>query len=267
MTSFFIIGFLVGVVSLIPGISGGTIIFISKKYEEINYAIANYKKHKKEILVLVSGIVFGAFVFARIAEWCFKYIPNETTIFFIGLVLFSLPSIKNDKKINKKLFLLGALVIALTSLLAPNTPKVYTPYPKISVFFVILFGLCGVLDGFFTIIPGISGSMMMMILGPYYLLKSYLANFNLQNLIFLIPLSAYFLGDICGINMGSKVSLKLFKDSSSKGISLILGLVVMSLIVITPFSMFLGIKKIAKTIIVLAIAYLLTQVLNQLTAK
>lgn len=267
MTSFFIIGFLVGVVSLIPGISGGTVIFVSKKYEEINYAIANYKKHKKEILVLVGGIILGAFTFARIAEWCFKCIPNETSIFFIGLVLFSLPSIKEDKKVNKRFFLLGALIIAITSLLAPNTPKVYTTYPKLSLFFVLLFGLCGALDGFFTIIPGISGSMMMMILGPYYLLKSYLANFNLQNLLFLIPLSAYFIGDICGINMGSKVSLKLFKDSSSKGISLILGLVIMSLVVITPFSMFLSIKKIAKTIIILATTYLLNLVINQLTPK
>ncbi len=86
----FFTGFLIGIVSLIPGISGGTILVLMKKFNYLTEIITNFKdkKNKMILFTVILGIFLGAITFSRIIELLFYFIPNETLIFFSGLVLF-----------------------------------------------------------------------------------------------------------------------------------------------------------------------------------
>ncbi len=261
----FFTGFLIGVVSLIPGISGGTILVLMKKYEEVSNAIAhfNQKENKLFLLILVLGILLGTITFARIIELLFYFAPNATFILFSGFVLFSIPDLIKNEKIKPNLlwFFLGALIIYFLSTVSINTPPVIVEYPKLTLLFLLFFSLYGMIDGFFTILPGISGSMIMMILGPYFLYKSYLANLSIHNLVFILPLLCYFLGDIFGIYLGSKVSLYFLKKHRKVFMSFILGMVMMSALVLLPIVSFTFHHFIFYSIILL-ISFLICQLLN-----
>ena len=231
-------GFLVGIASLIPGISGGTILMVTKRYEMISMAISNFSKKENKVILLwlVIGIISGAIVFARIMEMLFYFVPEMTMTFVSGLVLFSIPNFINEEKIKPKMlwFSLGFMVIYGLAMISHNSQLVIKEMPKITVLFLIWFSFCGMIDGFLTILPGISGSMVMMILGPYFLYKSFLANLNLEHLIFVIPLLCYFIGDILGFYLGSKVSIYFLNKKRLNFLSFILGMVIMSVIVILP---------------------------------
>ena len=234
----FFTGFLIGVVSLIPGISGGTILVLMRKYEEIAYAIAHFKdkKNMKILFFLVLGIFLGTITFARIVELLFYFIPHATMVLFSGFVLFQIPSFLKSESIKiQPIFLfLGAICIYFLSLFHVDTSVVILEYPTLSLFFLFSFLFCGMLDGFFTILPGVSGSMVMMILGPYFLYKSYLANLSPQTIIFIIPLLFYFIGDGIGFYFGSKFSLFCLKKYRKLFLNLVLGMVLMSALILLP---------------------------------
>lgn len=261
----FFTGFLIGVVSLIPGISGGTILVIMKKYDIISQAIANFKRKTNLLLLikLVLGIILGTITFARIIELLFYFAPNCTFILFSGFVLFSIPDFIRSEKIKPNLFLLflGMITIYILSFLSTTSPTVIIEYPKLTLLFLLLFSLSGMVDGFFTILPGISGSMIMMIIGPYFLYKSYLANLSFHNFIFVIPLLCYFIGDALGFYLGSKVSLYFLKKHRKIFMSFILGMILMSAFIMLPIESF-ALSKIILYSIVLLISFIFCQLLN-----
>ena len=267
--SFFITGLLVGIVSLIPGISGGTIILLRNQYEEISQIISHYQKNKKQIFYLISGVIIGAIFFAKVVELLFQYLPTETIMLFFGFLLFSTPQLihKEKKNINLLGLIIGALIVFLIFLNIPASDPIITNYPQLTISFLILFALSGCLDGFITILPGISGSMVLMLLGPYYLYKSYLANLSLSNISFLIPLTIYFISDLIGIFIGSKLSIYFLQKHHNLFISIIIGFVVASLIILIPFSAFNNLNTILTSIISLIISYITIEFINFFTNK
>jgi putative membrane protein len=258
----FFTGFVIGVFSLIPGISSGTILMAIKKYDYITKIISNWKKNIKNILIIILGIIIGVITFARILELLFYFFPNKVMILFGGFILFNIKDlIKKEEKPKTKWFILGLLIIIVINLLSTNPNKVIISMPKITILFLIYFLLCGMIDGFFTIIPGISGSMVMMILGPYFLYKSYLANLNFSNLEYLVPLSAYLIGDLLGFFIGSKFSNYYIKKYPTQFYSIILGMVFMSTIIILPMPIF-TLKEIIIYLIFLLISYIFCQIMR-----
>ena len=231
----FIIGFFVGAVSLIPGISGGTILFITKEFENFTCSLISKKDKKtiKYLLVFISGIISGALICAKIIELLFKIIPYDLLFIFSILLLVSIFSLYNEEKNNVKFkwLLTGSIIILLLATLTPETPYTYEFLPKITILFLLFFSFCGMLDGFITILPGISGSMVMMILGPYYLYKSFLAKINL---IYVLPLSLYLIGDLLGIYLGSLFANKMLSKHRNEFISTILGMMFTSTIILFP---------------------------------
>ncbi|MBR1413044.1 MAG: DUF368 domain-containing protein [Bacilli bacterium] len=261
--SYFIIGLLIGIITLIPGISGGTILLIFNMYDDVTYKINNIYKNKilnykylKDIIILVIGLILGILLFSKIIEYLFLKVPSETIIFFLGIIIFSVPKIKgNNYKFNLSYILLGVLIILLLNLFNFNNDVVITEFPKITPMFLLYFCLMGSIDGIATIIPGVSGSLIMMILGPYFLLKSYLANFSFS---FAIPLFIYYLGDLIGILLGSKIYQYLIKRNEVKITNLIIGLVLMSSIILIPSDLIFDFKNILKYLILIISSYIIT---------
>lgn len=262
----FFTGFLVGVVSLIPGISGGTILVLMKKYDVIAYAISHFKERKYLLLLVnfVIGVILGAITFARIVEFLFYFFPNATLILFSGLVFFHLPHLIKSEKIKPNLFWfgLGIFFIFSLSFLNSNRVPVIMDFPKITLLFLIFFACSGAIDGFFTILPGVSGSMVMMILGPYYLYKSFLASLNIEHLYFFIPLSFYFIGDILGFYLGSKFSVYFLNNHRKNFMSCVYGMVLASVIVLFPIPNF-SFMSIMSTLFLLLISYIIVFFLNK----
>ncbi len=236
----FICGFLIGSLSLIPGISSDLALIALDKYEEYILLLSNLKKiTKKELFILlkiVIGIFIGIFSVANILEWLFLYYPKTTLYTLVFLLILTLPNFYKKEiktiKFNKIYFLVGLITIILMYIFLNKT---YTPvvieYPKITLLFLISFSLYGCLDGILTITPGVSGSMVMMMLNIYYLYKSYVANIW-NKPIFIIPLLAYLIGDGIGLIIGSKINAYFLEKHRNKFLSLIWGFVIMSLIII-----------------------------------
>lgn len=263
----FFTGFLVGMVSLIPGISGGTILVITKKYDVITQAICNYRKKENIFLLFafVIGLLLGSVTFARIIEFLFFFFPNETMIVFGGFILFHFPMLLKSEKEKPKLLwiILGALIILFLQSLSPAYEKVILTYPTMNLAFLVYFTFCGCIDGFFTILPGISGSMIMMILGPYFLYKSFLANLSIANLYLILPLSCYLLGDAVGFFLGSKFSVYFFQKHHRFFFSIILGMVFMSIFILLPPIHF-SIQGIFSYSVSFFLSYLLYKIIHSL---
>lgn len=228
------IGFIIGVTSLIPGVSAGTIIYISDEFSYITSLISNFKNNIKELIFLLTGILLGVLLFSKIIEFLFANYYSLTMFLLISAILLNfLKVIPKNSKISFFYIFLGIIIIYLTSFSNNSLDIVITNFPKLTITFLISFAFFGFLDGFLTITPGISGSMVMMILGPYYLYKSYLANLT-NNFTFALPLLCYFIGDITGIVLGSKISLYLIKKYSMIFNNIIIGMVSASIIILVP---------------------------------
>lgn len=230
----YLLGFVIGITSLIPGISAGTIIYLTSDCASTWEIIKDFKHNILNIIKILVGIILGVLIFSKIIEYLFIYFPYETIYLFIGFLLLNLKnSFVKTKNLSLSFLILGTIIIYFLYMLSPSKELVYTTFPHLTLIFLIIFSLSGFLDGFLTITPGISGSMVMMILGPYYLYKSYLANFTFNRII-VIPLLCYFIFDILGIYFGSLFSSYMLDKHKKKFISIILGMMLASIIILIP---------------------------------
>ncbi len=255
---YFIVGLFIGIASFIPGISGGTILYLSGEFTNFTKHLENFRQDYPYLIQLIIGGFVGIITFAKVMEFCFLSFPYSTKIFLAFLVLLSLPTFYHQQKFKFHLFpfLFGFISLLWLAKLVPSTPTVITHFPRLSLPFLAFLALCGSLDGFITIIPGISGSMIMMILGPYYLYKSISANV-LNKPLLIIPLISYFIGDFTGIWLGSKFTTKIMQKYHHFCHSLIWGFIMSSLIILLPWNHLISLN----TLILFLIAYLLSKLL------
>ncbi len=183
-------GIVIGVVNIIPGISGGTALVFLGIFDKTMKSISNIIKlehianKKDDLLFLIKiaiGFLIGVIIFAKTIDYLFINYFIQTMYWFIGLIVFSLPIIiKNemkDIKFSKLYFLLGLCIVSLTYLFNINQEPnfIITNFPDIKFIFLLKLILLGTMAGIMTIIPGVSGSMFLLILGQYSLIQSYIA--------------------------------------------------------------------------------------------
>ncbi|MCM1371015.1 MAG: DUF368 domain-containing protein [Clostridium sp.] len=249
----FLGGILIGVANIIPGISGGTMIVLLGIFDKTMNSISDFFKFKidkkrrleafKFLVILVIGMGIGLVGFAKILTFLFENFENQTLMCFAGLILFSLPIVKNkeikDNKISIIWFILGILVIGALTFLSPsNTNSNITLEELIANNFTLIYilqiFLLGFISGAATIFPGISGSMILLILGWYHIFKGYVANITSFNPQILIGLCIIAIGVLIGIIVSAKLTSSLLKKYKTNTMSFILGLILMSAITIIP---------------------------------
>ncbi|OHB60928.1 MAG: hypothetical protein A2168_08585 [Planctomycetes bacterium RBG_13_50_24] len=234
-------GFLMGICDIIPGISGGTIAFITGIYAQlINavksfspklvYDIITYPIHRKSdslkedikkldlgfLVILVLGIASAFLAASRVIEFLMKEYFAYTISFFIGLILASSKTIFEhieDHSTKNILFcILGFILGVVSSLLVPLT---VTP----SLGYVLLGGFCAVNAMF---LPGISGAYVLLIMGLYEFMVGVLN--DLRNNI------DYFLIFMVGASLGaftiSRIISFLFRRNKCRTLYILLGLVI-----------------------------------------
>lgn len=169
-------GGLIGVAAVIPGFSGGTIACIVGVYDEIIESISDFRKHPKQSIKILLPYLLGILIFALLLilpiTWGINNYPLVTVSLFAGLLLGGLPSFyKNiDGQATVKNIIwaiLGGLIV-----LAIVIPSLFSGNNYISLinapwYMYLIVLAMGIIASAALVVPGISGSMVLLIIGFY----------------------------------------------------------------------------------------------------
>ena len=238
----FFCGILMGIADAIPGISGGTIALLLGIYEELIGSISNFninlfqnlknkgikycwnKINGNFLLSLISGVLLSLVSFVKIFSILIEKYPLFIWSFFLGLILATLFVInRNIKKWDIANFILIFIFAFLTILLSIINPSISE---NINLFYILI---CGIIASSAMILPGISGSLILVILGVYTLIINALN--NLEYNIILV----FLIGCLIGIINFSKIIKWLFHNYRDYTFSIMLGLVIGSIYTVWPW--------------------------------
>ena len=226
---------------IIPGVSGGTLAISLGIYEKtINVITHFFKNFKENIIFIVNlglGIVASIILGALILNYTFEHYPIPTIIFFIGLLIGSIPSLtkrvdlRNTLKISNIFYFLLGVSLVLGVYLFKGSSEV-TFSNGFNLVQSIKLVLVGVVAAATLVIPGISGSFMLMILGYYKPILEVISEtikFNNlgNNILILIPFGVGVLLGIIGI---AKLIEYLLKNHETKTYYAIIGFLIASII-------------------------------------
>lgn len=254
-------GIAMGAADVVPGVSGGTIAFISGIYEELIESIDNlnlnvFKVWKKEgfksawtsingnfLLALFSGIAISILSLAKLIKWLLHNEPILLWAFFFGLVLASILYIgKQIKNWSPKII----IAILITSVLSYFI-TLAEPFASPESPYYLLF--CGFIAIIAMILPGVSGAFILLILGVYETaintinnLREGLFTWNME--LFkeaLINFLLLALGAVIGLKFFSKILNWMFKHQKNLTLAILTGFMIGSLNKIWPW------KRVLKT--------------------
>lgn len=273
-------GMAVGVANIIPGVSGGTMLVILGLFDRVTESISNVFKLKnpnrlKDILFLLQVLVgagIGIVGFAKVLDWLFVRCPVQTMFWFIGLILLSIPTlIKSElkgSKFSSIAFAIGALIIVAITYFNPGKQELtITNFPPITIQHLIIMIVIGMIAGATMILPGVSGSMVLLIFGYYYLFKSYVSNVTSFKPDVLISLVFIGIGVGIGILLSSKITTYFLKTKRSQTVSFIIGLVVASTVVLIPINQSYNVPLVLTSIASLAFGAGIVYLINKLNTK
>ncbi len=223
----FLKGIFVGIGNIAPGLSGGVIAVVLNVYDRLIEGIKDIFTHPirviKDIWSLLIGVLLGILIGFLVIVKLVESFPIPTMMLFIGFIIGPIPSLYNEVKRDKKkisdyivFFIIIAVILGLSFIRGESGS--YNEVHPVFLFFV------GVIAASTMIIPGISGTAILMILGVFtYLvgeinvLIDYLLEFDISNIwttgVGLIPFG---LGIIIGGVLLARLVSMLFKKYQNK---------------------------------------------------
>lgn len=242
-------GVVIGVANAIPGVSGGTMMVSMGIYDNIIYCITHlFKQLKESILMLLPyfiGMAVGIVGLAFAIESLDTNFPFQTRMVFIGLIVGGIPMILKKVKNGKEtigiphilaffVFFLAIIAMQIFGKDGKDAVLVMEVIPMIKLFIV------GIVASATMVIPGVSGSMMLMIMGYYYpvlnAIKDFVSNATQGDWDAVLSvgglLVVFGIGVVFGIFVIAKIIEFLFKKWEGITYCAILGLVVSSPVVI-----------------------------------
>jgi putative membrane protein len=237
----FLKGMGMGAADVIPGVSGGTIAFITGIYEELINSIKSVDGNAIKLLfsgqikifweringsfllVLVSGIVLSLVSLAKLIIYLMEYHPIPLWSFFFGLILISaFIVVREVEKFRIRVVLAGIAGIAIAYFITTATPA-ETPE---ALWFIFLAGCIAISA---MILPGISGSFILLILAKYQFIIESLSTFNVPVLI------VFGLGCIVGLAAFSRIISWIFTHYHDLTVALLSGFMIGSLNKVWPW--------------------------------
>lgn len=263
-----VIGVILGVANVIPGVSGGTLAVVFNIYDRlINVITLNVKKILSEwkfILPLVVGMGLGIVLFSKAITFLFENYPVQINWFFIGIILGSIPMIakrlmaaskassSDARKIPVSAIVCGVLALAVMAIMtyanvaesgAPIQTEL-TPLLAVKLFIGLA---CATIA---MIIPGISGSFLMLVVGVYSTVIAAISDFNIPLLIPAV------IGGVVGLLGGAKLVRFLMEKVPAQTYGAIMGLVLGSILVIFPG--FGGFATLATSLLAAAVGFVVS---------
>lgn len=232
-------GIAMGIGNAIPGVSGGTIAVVTKIFDRLMENITpNIKKLIKNMPFLIPvgiGMVIGIFCTSLVLEKLFETYYVPTQLFFLGLIIGSIPTILRECKketskirpVNLVPFFIG--VLFMVALLFLNEGgSMFAEGASLTVRDIILYIVMGFIGAAAMIIPGVSGSMIMKVFGAYDSIISAVANLDIAVLV------VFAVGALIGLFVAVKIIDVLLKKFRQGTYCLILGLIMGSVAHIFP---------------------------------
>jgi putative membrane protein len=234
-------GIAMGAADAVPGVSGGTIAFISGIYEELITTISSinlslFKTLKNEgliafwkqlngnfILALILGILVSYLSFMRIAKYLIEYHPILIWSFFFGLIVASIFFVGKQIKTWNIPIIISLILGALAAYYVTTLPSMASNDQPTFLFFAGALAICAM------ILPGISGSFILVILGAYKTLSDALHDFDIKKV------GMFTLGAFIGLLSFSHVLKWLFKHYHNITLALLTGIIFGSLNKIWPW--------------------------------
>lgn len=254
-------GVLIGIANIIPGVSGGTMAVSLGIYDKLIASISNllkdWKKSLKVLFPIAIGLCIGIIGFTYAIEYLLSHHTFVTCMAFVGLILGGLPvlvvSLKKELR-HSSIGISGVLTFLILFSIAVFLPMLNSEEEILRTFRItpvtlILLFLVGIIASATMVIPGVSGSMVMMILGYYYgiieTIKSFLdavKAFDMAGILHGAALLFPFgIGVLLGIFLIAKLITFLFNRYGVQTYCAILGLIAAS-----PFAIFYNTGVIAK---------------------
>ena len=190
----FLTGVFMGIAGLIPGVSSGTIAVVAGVYRDLIEAISHMTTRQRKLhhflflINLFSGMIIATLLFARFIEYLISVYPSQLNLFLIGLIIGTIPSLSKsafDEKprVNDLVIILLTLILVLA--LQHVSPVPAEPILVLSMQTAVMVFLAGFLAGGAGLIPGVSGSTILLMIGMYATLITAIRGFNWPILLLL----------------------------------------------------------------------------------
>lgn len=239
---FFFKGFAMGAANVIPGVSGGTIALITGIFERIIDAIKSFdgtafrllvKGKIKEfiqytdlyfLLSVFVGMVVSIVTLAKLLSFLFANYPIYIWAFFFGLILASVYYV--GKTIHR--WNISVIVFFLIGTVLALSVTFLTPASQNDSFFYLV--ICGVVGICSMILPGLSGSFILILLGNYELVM--IQAVNEMNFSILLPV---LIGAVVGLVAFSHILSWIYKKFKNQTIAILTGFILGSLSILWPW--------------------------------
>lgn len=237
-------GVAMGAADVVPGVSGGTIAFITGIYEQLLSAIGAFNLTSLKVLknngfvafwhyvhgtfvaVLLSGILLSIMTFARLISYLLHEYPLPLWGFFFGLIIASVGYIWHQIPVRGPgcwvFMVLGASVVLGIAF----SPHVQLQASPLNIFWAGMVAICAM------ILPGISGSFILLILGIYPVILGAITRFDLSVLLVFIA------GCLSGLMLFSRFLIWLLDRFENHTMAALTGFLVGSLAVVWPWQRF-----------------------------
>ena len=240
-----------GIANVIPGVSGGTIALITGIYEDLIHSLKSFDKNALKLIISIDikgfikhtnlyfllaifgGSIVSVFSIASLFKYLFINYPILIWAFFFGLIIASIYFV--GKRINK--WNISTIISLITGTLVAITLSFMTPASENdNLYFVFLCGIIGISG---MMLPGLSGSFILILMGNYELLMvTAITELNI------ILLSIFFIGSAFGLISFSHMLSWVFKHYKNQTLALLTGFIIGSLSVIWPW------KEVSERIII-----------------
>ena len=224
----FIKGFIIGIGKIIPGVSGAMLATIMGVYDKAIFYICNFRDNIKMAIKYLFpigvGIVLSIILFSKIISLCLDKYYVITMFFFIGLIIGGFPFIINkvDKHDYYISFISFAIFFIIVILNINNNYVIKNNFIDIIIFFV-----SGIFEAFGSIIPGISGTALLMLFGTYDIIIYSVG--NVTNIRIIIP---FVIGSVVAVILLVKIVDYLFRKHNNKMYAFILGMFISSVLLL-----------------------------------
>ena len=231
-------GIFIGAGAIVPGVSSGVLCVIFGIYEKLLDAVLNFfkdiKQNVKFLFPIVLGVGIGVLIFSNALNYVLYEFPTQTKSIFIGLIIGTIPSLL--KEVNEKekfhpqnlIYLLIALGIGIISVILENRISIIRDIGDINIFYLVI---CGAMMSLGIIVPGVSSTIILMLLGVY---PVYLQSIATINLPVLIPMG---IGLLLGSIIVMKITKRLLEKYYAKTFYSIIGFTIGSIFVLFPQGM------------------------------
>lgn len=267
-------GFVLGIANIIPGVSGGTLAITLGIYKRLIEVISHFFKEFKEnikfVFFLGVGILLALAVFSNVVGYCLDNYPFATILFFIGVILGGVPLL--FKKVagtinvgNSFIFLIAFSIVMFMTFTSAG--EVSISLEKLSLGNVIILFFSGLIAAASMLLPGISGSFVLMLLGYYYPIINAIREITkFQNLFHnIVILGIAGVGILVGIFLAAKLIEWLLEKYETLTYYGIIGFVIASIIsiFITAISTSIGSIEIIVGIALMFVGIVLSKLIGE----